>query len=365
MKRARKFLTLILIGMLPFMLSCGGGGGDGAPPPAFTTTDLQGTWNTHTLVSGDAPQWNGWEYGALTVDSSGNVTFGPVTNSDGVTETPTETATVSISPAGIISSPEKTSSSHGKMNLGKDMIVITMDYGKGRGYDLSIATKTGGTFTTSDLQGTWNIHVLTTGDAPQFTCWAYAQMNIDVNGNATFLSKLNSAGETTLPGPVTLSLNPDGIINGSNDPSKFHGKMNQSKDLVVATMNDGGGGYSLLILQKAGGTFSTADLQGNWWTHGLVSGDAPAQRIGWFYTNWSSDANGNFTALSHRDSTGLTTIPTGSTFSVSPSGVVTSASLPSFHGIMNQKKDMMVFTFTGYPGRDTGVGGYVLGIMLK
>lgn len=363
MKRARKFLALILIGMLPLMFSCGGGGGE-APPPAFTTADLQGTWYFHDLRSGDAGPGkspSGWFYGWATVDANGNCTAINGVGSDGSTETTCTGESLTIDSSGIITEPG--SNMHGKMSKGKDLIVNTADDGTGD-YQFGVGIKAGGTFATADLQGTWNYHVLTTGDAPQWTGWAYGQMNIDASGNGTFTSMNRRDGDTSLPGPVTLSLNPDGIINGSS-PSKFHGKMNQSKDLVVATMNDGGGGYSLLIFQKAGGTFSTADLQGNWWNHGLVSGDAPAQRIGWFYTNWSSDASGNFTALSHRDSTGLTTIPTGGTFSVSPSGVVTSAFLPSFHGILNQKKDMIVWTFTGYPGKDTGVGGYVLGIMLK
>lgn len=252
---------------------------------------------------------------------------------------------------------------HGKMSKGKDLIVNTADDGTGD-YMLSVAVKAGGTFITADLAGTWNHHLLTTGDAPQWTGWAYVQINVDASGNVTFAPATRSDEKPETPWPITLSISSSGVVTQVGDPS-LHGVINQGKDLMVATMNDGGGGYSLLILQKAGGTFSTADLQGNWWTHGLVSGDAPAQRIGWFYTNWSSDANGNFTALSHRDSTGLTTIPTGSTFSISPSGVVTSTSLPSFHGILNQKKDMMVWTYTGYPSLTTGVGGYVLGISLK
>jgi len=332
----------------------------------FTISDSQGTWYSHDLQSGDAGPGrsaSAWFYGWSTYDANGNCIDSYDVKSDGSTKSGCSYSNIGdvliVDPlSGVYNG---IGNSHGKISKWKDLILGTGDDGTGD-YLFGVSIKSGGTFTTADLQGTWNFHVLATGDAPQWTGWAYGQMNVDASGKATFTSFFTSSGPTVAE-PPTFSISPDGVVT-AGEPL-FHGVMNMSKDLVIATWTSDDGGYYLQIMQKIGGGFSTADLQGNWWTHGLVSGDAPAQRIGWFWTNGSSDASGNFTAITHRDSTGLTTLPADMTFSVNSNGVITSAALPSFYGIMNQRKDMIVYTFTGHPSLDTGVGGYVLGITLK
>ncbi|MBW2167921.1 MAG: hypothetical protein JRG69_01465 [Deltaproteobacteria bacterium] len=103
---------------------------------SFNTVDLQGYWHVHGLTSGDSPQWTGWLYGSLNVDSAGNFTCS-VQNSDG--ETNNQEGTLSITSNGIVTFVEE-ASNHGVMNVDKDIIILTMDDG-GEGYDLLVFVK--------------------------------------------------------------------------------------------------------------------------------------------------------------------------------------------------------------------------------
>ena len=212
----------------------------------FTTSDLQGTWNIHLLTSGDDPQWIGWAYGTTNIDSSGNVTWASITRSDGNSSLPSSD-TLSITSSGIVSGAGS-ASFQGVMSQDKSMIVATLDDGGG-GYDLIIYQKSGGSFTTSDLQGTWNIHLLTSGDDPQWIGWAYGTTNIDSSGNVTWASITRSDGNSSLPSSDTLSITSSGIVSGAGSAS-FQGVMSQDKSMIVATLDDGGGGYDLIIYQK-------------------------------------------------------------------------------------------------------------------
>jgi hypothetical protein len=210
------------------------------------------------------------------------------------------------------------------------------------GYDLVLIQKAGGTFTTSDLAGTWNLHSLTSGDGPQWTGWYYGTINFNNSGNGT-ISGTDSDGGTDINDPVSATIDNNGVVSSLSNPS-FHGVMSQDKNLIVATMNDGGGGgYNLIIGQRAGGSFTTSDLAGTWNFHGITSGDAP-QWNGWFYGQVLADASGNLSFISYLDSDGDPSLPDAGPLAISSDGIVTDASSPSFHGKMSLGTDLIVAT---------------------
>ncbi len=261
MKRLR---TIIFVAMFSLLFSSVMAYG------AFTTSDLQGTWNFHGVVSGDAPQWMGWFYGQGTADASGNFTFQSIQRSNGDTTLPLNTTLV-INSDGIVTDAS-TTSFHGAMNIGKDLIAVTMT-DDGGGYTLMIMQKAGGSFASSDLQGTWNFHAVDSGDAPQWLGWFHGQVSSDASGNLTFLSYLDSDGDTALPTAGPLAITSNGIVTEIGSPS-FHGAMNIGKDLIAVTMTDDGGGYTLMIMQKAGAGQCV---------------QPPSDLISW----WPGDGNGN------------------------------------------------------------------------
>jgi hypothetical protein len=128
------------------------------------------------------------------------------------------------------------------------MIVAVMT-DDGGGYDLIIFSKRGtATYNTSDLEGSWRIHMLASGDSPQWIGWSHGTQSIDTNGNVTFTSWTRSDGNSNLPANITLAISSSGIV--TSPGSDFHGVMNSQKDMAVGVMTDGGGGYDLVISSK-------------------------------------------------------------------------------------------------------------------
>jgi hypothetical protein len=322
--------------------------------------DLQGTWNFHSLVADGI-----WAYGQMIIDTNGVMTNTSIvrSNNDNTLLTPLG---LSIGTDRVITSGSPTM--HGRLNSGGDLFVITGDTyhpNKVNNY-LTIMQKAGvSTFTTSDLVGTWNFRGLGSGNGTQWNGWLHGQVEIDANGVAAASTEVVSSGGGVVLPSETLSISSNGIV--TMGATSFHGVMSQDHNLIVGTgtfSSGGWDGYGLIIIQKAEGTYQISDLAGDWQHHGLVTGYVPYHQIGWFYGEEDTDVNGNVAWLSYLDSLGLTSLPGSGSFYIDSSGIVTS-SIPSFHGVMNPGKDMMVYTFTGYPSLNTSVGGYVLGVVLK
>ena len=332
----------------------------------FSSSDIQGTWRYHGLISGDSPsQTPGWYWGTYIFDQNGDLTSAsPVTDSLGNSYWIPSGMSMPLSSDGTFSIDNPVVVK-GTMNDNKDMIVLVATMCPGRdtdvcGYNLQVMTKESGTsFSTSDLQGTWYFHMVTSGDSPQWTGWVYANGNTDSNGNVTFTSITRSDGNSNLPPDSTMAISSDGIVTWLS--FDFHGTMNSQKDTIIGVMTDGGGGYNLIILMKESQTsFNAADLEGIWYGHGLTSGDSP-QWTGWFYATTTADNAGNFNTTSYLNSAGDTDTSNmgDTTFSITDNGIVTIPAASSFHGIMNLEKD--IITLTG----DDGGGGYDLIIFVK
>jgi len=345
----RNFLVVMSMILLTLMASIGFA-------QTFSTTDLEGTWYSHGLTSGDNPQWVGWYHYTWQSNSNGEITIlaNSYLDSDGETEPPAYSGSCAVSDDGIVSCLGDPTF-HGVINDSKDFIARTMGTG---GYTFNLSVKRGAaTFSTTDLEGAWYFHGLTSGDSPQWVGWAYGSWNVDSAGNFT-VSVQNSDGDTNNPTGI-FSITSEGIVTTEGKASS-HGVMSDDKNLIVFTMDDGGGGYDLGVLVKGGGSFSTADLEGTWYVHGLTSGDSP-QFTGWSYATTTADNAGNFNTTSYLNSAGDTnTLNMGDpTLSITDNGIVTNPAAPSFHGIMNLEKDTI--TFTG----DDGGGGYDLIIFVK
>jgi len=222
----------------------------------FATSDLQGTWVYHGLISGNEPdQVPGWYYGSITIDRNGNAIFSNVTDSEGNKNYIPYPDKFSITEDGLITMPHAVVPYYGAMNQSKDMIVSVATMAPGeehgvRGYNLAVAVKQiPGSYTINDLASTWYVHALVSGSSyDDWTGWYYATSLIDRFGNGNWVagSYLNCRGETDQTWTGTMSITNNGIITISNLPT-YHGIINLGKDICVGTMNDGGGGYGLAI----------------------------------------------------------------------------------------------------------------------
>jgi hypothetical protein len=231
------------------------------------TANLQGRWVFHGLIVGDeiGPA-AAWWHGSMTMDSSGNALFdSPLISSRGTGETPMPLR-LSVGEGGVVTEHDDPLPLHGAVNTSKDVAVIVdtvVVESVGEvdipGAMLSISEKqVQGSYTLRDLAGTWYVHGLVSGSSyNEWTGWYHFTWLIDGQGNGSTApgSYLNSSGETNQSAGGVMSITSDGIITMSNYPT-FHGVMNLGKDMWVATMDDGGGGYGLVIaVGRAGDEF--------------------------------------------------------------------------------------------------------------
>ena len=136
----------------------------------FSTADLVGTWHFHNFS--DLPSNNnpGWSRGTITINSSGTVTGGTILRSNGSTAAITG-GSLSITSDGVISGSITDSSgttstiSQSKMDAGKTTAIgVGIDSQNFRFIGTFI--KSGGSFSNSDLAGTWFVHIFF--DLPTF-----------------------------------------------------------------------------------------------------------------------------------------------------------------------------------------------------
>ena len=337
---------------------------DSTATVSYSTADFQGTWQMHGLVSpdhgpSDHTGWAGWMHGTTTFDAGGNGT-GSAVGSDGITRS--NSGSMSISSSGVITVNGTTT--YGFMSADKRTVVWTMTDGGG-GFSLYVMQKevSGTTYNTADFQGTWQMHGLVSPDhGPINTTgwggWMHGTMSFDASGNGIG-SAVGSDGITrSNSGSMSISSGGVTTIKGTDT----YGFMSADKRTVVWTMTDGGGGFSLYVMQKdvSGTTYVTADLQGTWQMHGLVSPDHSLSGstgwAGWMHGTMSFDASGNGTG-SAVGSDGITRSNSGS-MSISSGGVTTIKGTDTY-GFMSADKRTIVWTMTD------GGGGYSLYVMQK
>ncbi len=334
---------------------------------AFDTSNLTGAWQLHGLISGDNPdQHPGWYWMSLAFDAAGNASAtSNIHDSLGNTDyRPTFSEGFRLDPFGRFTTP-RISSFRGEMNIGKDLIVTTATMAPGdasdvRGYNLQVLVKSGATFAMSDLGGTWRMHGLVSGDAPDWLGWYRLDVTIGLDGVVALLpgSYRTSSGATDQPVNFTLSLTSQGVVTVAGRPD-WHGTVSDDKSLLVMTMNAPDGGYQLCIAQRQSTqTFAAADLAGVWHLHGLATGDGP-HRTGWFRGDVEVRSSGAF-ALSSVNSDGSVNRVTD-TVHISNDGVVTFAGRSSAHGVMSDDKNLQVLTMTA----DDGGGGYDLILLTR
>jgi hypothetical protein len=189
----------------------------------------------------------------MTIDTEGNAAYSPIVDSEGDRDYVPNPAKFALDPDGLVSLPEM-ESFRGVMNKAKHMVVATATMAPGagdsvRGYNLLIMLKRSlGTYTVGDLSGTGYTHALASASRHDDWDGWYRFNAITHASNYTWFpgSYLNCYGDTGQFASGTMSIAPDGTISLAGLPS-FHGTLSISRDITVATVDDGGGGYGLII----------------------------------------------------------------------------------------------------------------------
>jgi hypothetical protein len=207
----------------------------------------------HGLVSGDGSAWRGWyRYDGQTDSAENRIQIpGSYVNSSGQSNDSAGSEPMTVSSNGTVR-PLGVSESHGALSPNKGFIVLTKTGhipGHG-GFDLCICQKRSGVvFSQSDLTGTWFVHGLTSGYEEDYKSWFRGTMEIQDDGSYSSIMTNRSEEINTDGGPVTLAT--DGTFTFQTHFSRSpHGTMSDDKEVIVFTMDDGGGGYDLCIMTR-------------------------------------------------------------------------------------------------------------------
>jgi hypothetical protein len=325
---------------------------DFEPPPPPDTTVIEGTWLIHSLIvsSMEGWSWNGWVHAQLDIDNIGNASFLNVATSPGGNAGNTSSQIESITDNVILM--KGIPSYHGFISADKNMAIATMTDGSG-GYNLSVAQKFNPTVvnSTSDLEGSWQIHFLKEGTSSE-RGWTHALLTFDNNGKGKFSSVATSSGGNTSNDSVRVSFNSNGVLIDSSN-NTYHGTLSSDKRMVVATETNIDGGLIMAIGQKIipGTSYSSADLAGTWRLHSIVTGNnnGPAW-AGWIHGKLTIDQSGGGIFSDIVQSSGSNTLNNPETFSISSNGVVSIAENATFHGYLSSDKSTVVATITGNGG---------------
>ena len=332
-----KYLTLPCIVMCNLMLSACSSSTDSTGSNSSTTV-LAGNWSFHSLRSGTSPRWR---YGSDQIDADGIATRIDITRSS-TNQDVGAPYTLSIDTNNTTTRNDD-ATYHGTL-ANDDLIVNTQSKSSNSAFRLQFMQKKSGAYALSDLQGDWNFHTLSTGNT---SGWTHGEEQIDGSGNVNRISIVNNDNNAILGSNYTLSIDAQGNITRA-DKATYHGSISADKSLMINTRSiESATTFRIKILQKKGGSFSTADLAGTWDFHNLMTGTDAS----WVHGVDMIDSSGVVTNASRLFDDGDTSLRPAHTLTIDANGIISRSDRPSYHGVMSQDKKLMIITV------DTGTNG--------
>ena len=244
-----------------------GCGGNSAERKSFQPVDLEGNWKM--IHFGRAPYGPFSGSGSLTLDASGDITGGSVTNF-GVDIQQFTGGKIVVTPKGIITgtmdaflkdsgTKEKQTIHSGQILFNKDMIVYAASLDLAR-KGMGILLKEAGRYTPSDLEGTW-----------VFPLEGVFSVSLNSEGIITRCTYQSAAGDS-LQCLGDFALNPEGSISGKLETAdkkvlttKFNGSMSPEKNsmILAGSISTRFEGMATLAVKQGKGV-SLSDGKGKW-----------------------------------------------------------------------------------------------------
>ena len=315
-----------------------------ANPMAFSQADLNGTWRVNMLIAGSN---SGWLRATGTADGTGMLTVSSFLDSSGNTAPAAGTLQWTINSSGVVteSGTNGSADAHMTMTSNKNFIAGTGSDGNSQ---LRIIQKVvpGTVYSNADVfNKTFVYHSLRVGGQNE---WRHGVGTTDNAGAINISSDTRPSG-TTMPGAQgTISVDSNGVVTMSSDPS-FSGFLSDDKKTVVGTLTDNGR-YMLIIFQLTGQTYSAgAAPVGTTAMHMLSVGAAPAPM--WNHATLTTASGGVMTFSNWvSNNSGSTSPITPYTASIDASGTVSLLEDTSFHGQMSHDGKFVVGTQTSNSG---------------
>lgn len=328
---------------------------------SYSDSDLMGTWQMHEIIEGNYENmdafFTGWGRAKMTVAEGGSTTFSDQLMSMGNWVPNVEQ--FHLMPNGTFTM-EGTDMS-GFLNADKNTGFFTLTNEIGCNiFGVIQKQKPETTYTLTDLQGSWQMHLLGIGNPATQSLnrseWTIANVTIDDAGNAQMI--LNNCRGEINNFSTKFFISADGFVtmNGMN----WHGYMSADKMAFYSTYTDDGGkAFSMCVMQKkqAEKVYSLDDLEGSWRIHDISLADPNETMNGHHLTNIRMSVHKDGSAQIFGNDTSDDNDDNRFKLSISSSGLVSIESMV-FNGYMNAAKNTVVFTSS-----DDHV--YALGVMQK
>jgi hypothetical protein len=316
-------------------------------PTIYSQADLTGTWDVHVLKAGSGDLWM---RGIAAVDSSGFVTFSFLDSSGNIFLPPANSIRWTINARGEISGSgiNEADQVHMTMTSNRNFIVGTGTDASGKQLRIMQKMVTGTVYSNTDVQGkSFVYHQLGVGEAA-YAGWEHGTVTTDAAGLMTITSAYDPSGPlTTGATGITLSVDGSGVVTMSPGKDTFRGFLSDDKKTIVGTQSSPGGSVlSLVIFQITGQTYTAGPTPaGTRAGHVLAVGASPAPF--WSHFTVTSISDGVMTFSDWVSSNPLITVSPNRTGSLTASGTLTIAEIPSYHGQVSDDGKFTVGTQTG------------------
>jgi hypothetical protein len=214
------------------------------PGATYSSADLANkTFGYHRIYTGSS---NIWEKATGSTNASGQITLATKEDPSGTINPPSAPnyTTISVDGTGIVTIGNE-STFVGVMSSDKKIIVGTSTDAAGE-YSLRIIQMRGQTYTQADLAGTIVPHAFLSDSA---SSWAYATRVVDLLGNETFVSFLNSDGNTTFGSSFMINVDGAGNISLPGNTDSHGGMLSFGKDLLVRIGDSTSGSFVEITVQ--------------------------------------------------------------------------------------------------------------------
>jgi hypothetical protein len=191
------------------------------------------------------------------------------------------------------------------------------------------------TYSLTDLGGTWQRHsIIVTG--ANYGFGIYGTILNSQGSTTVHLTLPNGTMDSVMTGQ-DANLSADGVLTLPSDPAT-HTYLSTDKSLMVG-ITKRGTAYTLIFDQKvlAGTLYSSADLEGTWYTHGIIAG---GDWTGWTHGVSVMDNTGAGISATLVKSDGYSGTVSGGKLNISSDGLLTIDGFASYNGFMSIDKKL-------------------------
>ena len=308
----------------------------------FSQSDLTGQWALQSI--GVTPLTVNWTWAVLSVVADGTAEFSSLASS--LPTRPQPPVTVTLTPGGVVSLAG--TDFRGVMSSSKDLVVWTASL-PSMGKVLRLLLKRSGGHTPQGLVGSFNFHRLKGMNGDTGTArgsWARGRLvvasDLGISAPAASFETSDPAHNAAADFTGVLSVADDGSVSLSTNTT-FRGSVSPDGNTVVATDTDQGEQF-LLVLQRSGTGFVSADLNGTWSFRRLEFW--PETLAEWAYGK-ASIASGVATLLETAPATEPgDPVPV----ELSSDGLVMLTGDPAFRGVLSVDRGLLVGTTSADSG---------------